>query len=156
MLDLRSSVLVLWMKVTNLHKLYLELVTFVFCLFIDTFVFDIRVLRVALPATDDIVEWNKVESSWLRVLNKLTQSIHEHRIIVAINPLAPSLQKRHLQRLVLERLEARAMAVVNAAELVAYSYGVFTALIVDVGHTSTRGKPHFVLIFDVWLCIVCV
>lgn len=93
------------------------------------------------PLEEDSKDWDKVEAAWVDVFKKAKLKPKGHPVIVTTHPQAPEFQKQMIQTILFEKLNVPAVYLTTSPVLVAYAYGVFTGLVVDMGYTSVRVVP---------------
>ena len=111
--------------------------------FLPTFV-ENTALTIPRPHQD--AKWEELSEYWKSTLSKLgaknlEKDLSKRNILIVKNQYHTQQQQNKLEEMIIKEWKARGVHVSESPQLVAYSYGMFTALVVDIGHTSARVVP---------------
>jgi hypothetical protein len=82
-----------------------------------------------------------IVKQWRQVFKQLGLNPTKHPVLFSLQSTAPKELKKTLYELIFTRLGAPAAFIGSSAALVAYSYGVWSGLVVDLGYSELRAVP---------------
>eukprot|EP00456_Euglypha_rotunda_P062971 TRINITY_DN5316_c0_g1_i10.p1 TRINITY_DN5316_c0_g1~~TRINITY_DN5316_c0_g1_i10.p1 ORF type:complete len:598 (+),score=118.28 TRINITY_DN5316_c0_g1_i10:165-1796(+) len=91
--------------------------------------------------TDSKQTWISLEKVWRNIFTQLKAEPHSRKVMLTQPILAPIFVGNNMQKILFEKFKAPAAHLATAPILTAYSYGVFTGLVIDIGHTSAQVCP---------------
>jgi len=91
--------------------------------------------------TDLKSTWIGLEKTWRNLFSQLKAEPNSRRVMVTQPILAPIFVGQNMQKIIFEKFKSPMAHLAIAPILTAYSYGVFTGLVIDIGHTSAQVCP---------------
>eukprot|EP00808_Paulinella_micropora_P007921 g6524.t1 len=103
-------------------------------------IYDLDMLDSFLTSKDD-GDWTKLEDAWRALYKLLGADPKAHPVLVTIPVESPSFTRDRIMQVMFDKLSVPAIYIAEAPVLAAYSYGLFSGLVIDIGAKCAQVLP---------------